>query len=178
MGFEEVFVFVVVGCVASYSQRSRQNNQTQIFVLWILAVVLPSLAIAWTTLNRTALPLIFVTVVFLFCVWIYGNLPSFFNANIQVIELDTNEEKQLKDCFPSAIYQLKNLEYHPLEIYCRGNLRSPNSKYAHDTISQNIQKIFGNRFVCHLQESPLENLGTGLVALRIFKKTRLTMASV
>jgi hypothetical protein len=161
MGFEEVFVFVVVGCVASYRQRSRQNNQTQIFVLWILAVVLPSLAIAWTTLNRTALPLIFVTVVFLFCVWIYGNLPSFSNTNIQVIELDTNEEKQLKDCFPSAIYQLKNLEYHPQEIYCRGKLRSPNPKYAYDTISQNIQKIFGDRFVCHLQESPLENLGTG-----------------
>ncbi|MCY7334521.1 MAG: hypothetical protein LH649_18095 [Pseudanabaena sp. CAN_BIN31] len=161
MGFEEIFVFVVVGCVASYRQRSHQNNQTQIFILWILAVVLPSLAIAWTSLNRTALPLIFVTIVFLFCVWIYGNLPSFSNANVEIIELDSSEEKQLKDCFPSAIYQLKDLDYHPQEIYCRGNLRSHNPKYAYDTISQNIQKIFGDRFVCHLQESPLKNLGTG-----------------
>jgi hypothetical protein len=161
MGFEEIFVFVVVGCVAGYRQRSRQNNQTQIFVLWMLAVVLPSVAIAWTALNRTALPLIFVTVVFLFCVWIYSNLPSFSNANIEIIELDASEEKQLKDCFPSAIYQLKDLDYQPQEIYCRGKLRSPNPKYAYDTISQNIQKIFGDRFVCHLQESPLENLGTG-----------------
>ena len=164
MGFEEIFVFVVVGCVVSYQRRSQlrsPQNQTQIFVLWILAVVLPSLAIAWTALNRTALPLIFVTIVFLFCVWIYGNLPSFSNANIEIIELDSSEEKQLKGCFPSAIYQLKDLDYHPQEIYCRGKLRSPNPKYAYDTISQNIQKIFGDRFICHLQESQLENLGTG-----------------
>ncbi|MFN5729514.1 MAG: hypothetical protein ACK48D_22945, partial [Pseudanabaena sp.] len=33
-------------------------------------------------------------------------------------------------------------------------------KYAYESINQNIQNAFGNRFVCYLQEIPLENLGT------------------
>jgi hypothetical protein len=163
MGFEEIFVFVVVGCVASYRQRSRQQayNQTQIFILWILAVVLPSVAISWTTLNRTTLPLVFVAVVFLLCVWIYSNFLTSANANTETINLDPSEEKSLKDCFISNIYHLTGLEYRTHEIYCRGSLRSQNHKYAYETISQNIQKIFGDRFICYLQESPLENVGFG-----------------
>jgi membrane-associated protease RseP (regulator of RpoE activity) len=167
MGFEEIFVFAVVGCVAIYHQRSQQrankqrdSNQTPLFILWLLAVVLPSLAIAWTTANRIALPLTFVTLVFLLCVWIYSNFATSLNANPEVITLDLDEEKKLKDCFISNIYHLTGLEYRPQEIYCRGNLRSLNPKYAYETINQNIQKIFGDRFVCYLQENPLENLGT------------------
>lgn len=162
MGFEEIFVFVVVGCVAVYRQRSHQcaSNQTQIFVLWILAVVLPSLAIAWTTFNRIALSLTFVVLVFLLCVWIYSDFSTSLNLNPEVINLDPDEEKKLKDCFSSNIYHLTGLEYRPQEIYCHGNLRSQNPRYAYETISQNIQKIFGERFICYLQESPLENLGT------------------
>ncbi|GBO52948.1 zinc metalloprotease [Pseudanabaena sp. lw0831] len=128
--------------------------------MWILAVALPSLAIAWTTFNRTALPLTFVALVFLLCVWIYSNFSTSLNSNSEVINLDPNEEKKLKDCFSSNIYHLTGLEYRPQEIYCRGNLRSQNPKYAYETINQNIQKIFDNRFICYLQESPLENLGT------------------
>ncbi len=162
MGFEEIFVFAVVGCVAIYHQRSQQHasNQTQLFILWALAVVLPSLAIAWTTFNRIALPLTFVVLVFLLCVWIYSNFATALNANPQIINLDPDEEKKLKDCFSSSVYHLTGLEYRPQEIYCRGNLRSQNPKYAYETINQNIQKIFGDRFICYLQENPLENLGT------------------
>ena len=171
MGFEEIFVSVVVGCVASYRQRSHQsantqsannqgaNKQTQTFILWVLAVALPSLAIAWTTLNRTALPLIFVSIVFLLCIWTYSNLSA--NSSTEALNLDPSEEKKLKDCFSSNIYHLTALEYRPQEIYCRGKLRSQNFQYAYDTISQNIQKIFGDRYICYLQESPVENLGLG-----------------
>ena len=161
MGFEEVFVFAVAGCVAIYHQRSLQyaNKQTQIFVLWILAVALPSLAIALTTINRSVLPLIFVAVVFLLSVWIYSNSIASSNSNLATINLDPTEEKQLKDCFLSNIYHLTGLEYRPHEIFCRGNLRSQNPKYAYETINQNIQKVFSDRFICYLQESPLENLG-------------------
>jgi membrane-associated protease RseP (regulator of RpoE activity) len=163
MGFEEVFVFAVAGCVAIYHQRSQQqaNKQTQIFVLWILAVALPSLAIALTTINRAVLPLTFVALIFLLSVWIYSNSIASSNSNLATINLDPTEEKQLKDCFLSNIYHLTGLEYRPHEIFCRGNLRSQNPKYAYETINQNIQKIFGDRFTCYLQESHLENLGLG-----------------
>jgi membrane-associated protease RseP (regulator of RpoE activity) len=162
MRFEEIFVFVVAGCVAIYHQRSQQraNNQTQIFILWILAVALPSLAIAWTKFNPIALPLTFVILVFLLCVWIYSSFSTSLNLNPEVINLDITEEKALKDCFSSNVYHLTGLEYRPQEIYCRGNLRSQNPKYTYETINQNIQNTFGDRFVCYLQESPLENLGT------------------
>ena len=162
MGFEEIFVFAVVGCVAAYHQRSQQraSNQTQIFVLWMLAVVLPSLAIAWTTFSRIALPLNFVALVFLLCVWIYSNFATSLNSKSEIINLDPDEEKKLKDCFSSSVYHLTGLEYRTQEIYCRGNLRSQNPKYAYEAINQNIEKIFGDRFICYLQENPLENLGT------------------
>jgi membrane-associated protease RseP (regulator of RpoE activity) len=162
MGFKEIFVFVVVGCLAIYHQRSQQhtNNQLQIFILWILAVVLPSLAITWATFNSLALPLNFVALVFLLCIWMYSNFSTSLNSNLEVINLDLKEEKILKDCFSSNVYHLTGLEYRPQEIYCRGNLRSQNPKYAYESINQNIQNAFGNRFVCYLQEIPLENLGT------------------
>ncbi|WP_055075082.1 hypothetical protein [Pseudanabaena sp. 'Roaring Creek'] len=173
MGFEEIFVFVVVGWVASYRLRSlatpsnqEPKHQSQTLVLWILAVVLPSLAIAWTTLQQTALPLIFVTTCFLLCIWIYRTwYPSsnsdISNSDMQAsLSLYAHEEKQLKNCFPPAIYLLKGLEYRDQEIYCRGKLRSPNPKYAYDLIAKNLQQIFGDRFTCYLEESPLENVGT------------------
>ena len=162
MGFEEIFIFMVVGCIAIYYQRSHlsTSNQLQIFILWVMAIVLPSLAIAWTTFNPTVLPLTYVALVFLLCVGIYSNFFTSLNSTSEVIKLDLNEEKQLKDCFYSSVYRLTGLEYRPQEIYCRGNLRSQNPKYAYETINQNIQKIFGDRFICYLQESPLENIGT------------------
>jgi hypothetical protein len=140
MGFKETFVFVVVGCVAIYHQRSQQhtNNQLQIFILWILVVVLPSLAIAWATFNPKALPLNSVTLVFLLCVWMYSNFSTSLNSNLEVINLDLKEEKILKDCFSSNVYHLTGLEYRPQEIYCRGNLRSQNPKL----LTNLLTKIF------------------------------------
>jgi len=161
MGFEEAFVFVVVGFVVSYYQRSRQgaDRQSEIIFLWILAVALPSLAIVWTIFNQTALPLMFVVTGILLGTWIYGGHTKADNLHDEAINLSPSEEKQLKNCFSPNIYHLKDLEYQPQEIYCRGSLRSQNYKYAYDTINQNIQKIFGDRFLCYLQESPIENLG-------------------
>ncbi|PZV14152.1 MAG: hypothetical protein DCF20_13440 [Pseudanabaena sp.] len=161
MGFEEIFVFVVVGWVAFRHQRSHQHatNHLNTCILWSLAIVLPSLAIAWTTFNHITLPLTFVALVLLLCVWIYGNFFTSINAKPEIISLNPNEEKTLKDCFSSNVYHLTGLEYRSKEIYCRGNLRSQNPKYAYETINQNIQKIFGDRFICYLQESPLENQG-------------------
>lgn len=171
MGFEEIFVFVVAGCVASYRQRSLRlsadptRDRTQIIFLWILAIALPILAIVWTILNHAALSTIFGVTGFFLCIWMYGNWSPTSNASSKALNLDPTEEKQLKACFPPAIYQLKGLEYRPQEIYCRGNLRSLNPQNAYDTINQNLQKTFGDRFVCYLQESNPENSGANFGAI-------------
>ena len=171
MGFEEIFVFVVAGCVASYRQRSLRlsgdltKDRTQIIFLWILAIALPILAIVWTTLTQTALSTIFGVTGFFLCMWMYSNWSPDSNSGSAALNLDLTEEKQLKACFPLAIYQLKGVEYRPQEIYCRGNLRSSNPQNAYDTINQNLQKTFGDRFVCYLQESTPENSGANFGAI-------------
>ena len=174
MGFEDAFVFLVVGCVASYLLRSQQDaqkiSQPQIILVWTLAIALPSLAIAWMLFspnnNQIILPLMVAVTGFLLSVWLYRNLSPDSQLNSQIntesnLTLSVSDEKQLRDCFPHAIYQLKSLDYHSQEIYCRGIFRSQNYKYVYDTISQNLQKTFGDRFLCYLQESPIENFGSG-----------------
>ncbi len=169
MGLEEIFTFVIVGCLAIYYQRSRQQSTTQppIIFSWLLLIGLPCLAIAWVITFQTSLPLMLTMIGFLLCVWTYGNWePPAINSesNGEILpftqSFTQSEEQQLKNCFPPAIYQLRELEYRPSEIYCRGSLRSLNYKYAYDTVNQNIQKIFGDRFICYLQETPTENRGS------------------
>lgn len=162
MGFEEIFVFVVIGCVASYYQRSQWQSLSQIISLWIWSIALPCLAIAWITFTQTSLPLTLAMTGYLLGIWIYRNWQP---TAAEILSFTPSEEKQLKECFSPTIYHLKDLEYRPNEIYCRGSLRSQNYKYAYDIISQNIQKIFGDRFLCYLQESPIENLGRGFGTL-------------
>ena len=158
MGFEDAFVFLVVGCVASYLLRSQQDaqkiSQPQIILVWTLAIALPSLAIAWMLFspnnNQIILPLMVAVTGFLLSVWLYRNLSPDSQLNSQIntesnLTLSVSDEKQLRDCFPHAIYQLKSLDYHSQEIYCRGIFRSQNYKYVYDTISQNLQKTFGDR---------------------------------
>lgn len=170
MGFEDAFVFLVVGCVASYLLRSQQDDQkisrSQIILMWTLAIALPSLAIAWMLFslnnNQITLSLMVVVTGFLLNVWLYRNLSPDSQLNSESrLTLSVIDEKQLRDCFPHAIYQLKSLDYHSQEIYCRGIFRSQNYKYVYDTISQNLQKTFGDRFLCYLQENPIENFGSG-----------------
>jgi len=170
MGFDDAFVFLVVGCVASYLLRSQRDaqkiSQPQIILMWTLAIALPSLAIAWMLFspnnNQITLSLMVVVTGFLLSVWLYRNLSPDSQLNSEShLTLSANDEKQLRDCFPHAIYQLKSLDYHSQEIYCRGIFRSQNYKYVYDTISQNLQKTFGDRFLCYLQESPIENFGSG-----------------
>ncbi|MBD2176514.1 hypothetical protein H6F42_06250 [Pseudanabaena sp. FACHB-1998] len=176
MGFEEIFVFFVVGCAAIYHQRSPRlspdlsSDRLRTIFLWTLAVAIPCIAIAGITIYKVNFSLTFVMMGLVIGLWIYSNWQNPTPADAQINEqfsnqisciLNPTEEQQLKDCFPQNIYQLKSLECHPHEIYCRGKLRSQNYKYAYETISQNIQKTFDDRFVCTLQESPIENLGTG-----------------
>ncbi len=163
MGFEEVFVLGVVGCVAIWRSRLRKLDRSQITFLWTLAVASPSLAIAWIILKQTTLPFTLLAIAFLLCIWIYRNWLA--PTNLEPITLTLKEEKQLKDCFPATVYHLKGLEYRPQEIYCRGDLRSQNPQTSYDTINQNIQKIFGDRFLCYLQESDLKNSGANFGAV-------------
>ncbi|MEC4806933.1 MAG: site-2 protease family protein [Jaaginema sp. PMC 1079.18] len=69
----------------------------------------------------------------------------------QVRPISEAEEKELRNCFPWGTYYLQNLDYHPQAILCRGRLRAT-PEVAYQTIRQNIEQKFGDRFVIVFQE--------------------------
>jgi hypothetical protein len=65
--------------------------------------------------------------------------------------LEEEEEKRLRDCFPWTAYVLKDLEYLPQVIVCRGQLRS-NPETAYQTVRDRIEEAFGDRFLVVFQQ--------------------------
>ncbi|WP_071518719.1 site-2 protease family protein [Geitlerinema sp. PCC 9228] len=72
-------------------------------------------------------------------------------ARFKPQSLEAEEEKRLRDCFPWTDYVLKDLEYLPQVILCRGQLRS-NPETAYQTVRDRIEQAFGDRFLVVFQE--------------------------
>ncbi|MCM1981466.1 site-2 protease family protein [Lyngbya confervoides] len=66
--------------------------------------------------------------------------------------LDSQEESQLQHCFPWSIYYLQKIDYRPQAVICRGQLRS-DPAVAYQTIRENIQGQFGERFLILFQSN-------------------------
>ncbi|HBE19160.1 MAG TPA: site-2 protease family protein [Cyanobacteria bacterium UBA11149] len=62
------------------------------------------------------------------------------------------EETDLRNCFPWGVYYLQHLEYRPQAVLCRGQLRT-NPDRAYQTVRNNIEAEFGDRFFVIFQES-------------------------
>ncbi len=65
--------------------------------------------------------------------------------------LDQQEEDILRSCFPWTVFPLHNIEYRLQAVICRGQLRS-NSDLAYQTIRDNIQAEFSDRFLIIFQQ--------------------------
>lgn len=66
--------------------------------------------------------------------------------------ITAEEEKSLRDCFPWGIYYLQNIDYRPQAILCLGKLRAVPEE-AYQVIKNNVEKVFGDRFLLLFQES-------------------------
>lgn len=66
--------------------------------------------------------------------------------------IDKAEEANLRECFPWSVYYLQHLEYRPQAVICRGHLRT-NPEAAYQTIRQNVERYFGDRFLVMFQNS-------------------------
>jgi len=62
------------------------------------------------------------------------------------------EETELRNCFPWGVYYLQNVEYRPQVVLCRGKLRT-NPEAAYQTVRENIEAEFGDRFFVIFQEN-------------------------
>lgn len=70
----------------------------------------------------------------------------------KVRPISNEEEKDLRDCFPWSIYYLQKIDYFPQAIICRGKLRTvPESAY--NTVKDNIEKVFSDRYLILFQET-------------------------
>ncbi|NEP89785.1 MAG: site-2 protease family protein [Okeania sp. SIO2C2] len=68
------------------------------------------------------------------------------------LTIDKTEEASLRNCFPWTVYYLRNLEFRPQAVICRGQLRS-NPEKAYQTVTENIEGTFGDRFLVVFQNS-------------------------
>jgi membrane-associated protease RseP (regulator of RpoE activity) len=71
---------------------------------------------------------------------------------IPVRPINTTEEAALRTCFPWNVFFLEKIEYRPQAVLCRGKLRT-DADAAYNTVKDNIQKLFGDRFYILFQYS-------------------------
>ncbi|MCZ8250011.1 MULTISPECIES: site-2 protease family protein [unclassified Microcystis] len=150
--------------------------------IWLIWLVLMTPALIWTgwTLiygEDTPMPAFLLVGPFVICPFLYWWLvqkgrvtpqerpPSpAETANLVLENIDNpapkndlkpitaEEEKSLRDCFPWGIYYLQNIDYRPQAILCRGKLRAVPEE-AYQVIKNNVEKVFGDRFLLLFQES-------------------------
>ncbi|MCA2702905.1 MAG: site-2 protease family protein [Microcystis sp. M179S2] len=150
--------------------------------IWLIWLVLMTPALIWTgwTLiygEDTPMPAFLLVGPFVICPFLYWWLvqkgrvtpqespPSpLEKANLVLENIDNpapksdlkpitaEEEKSLRDCFPWGIYYLQNIDYRPQAILCRGKLRAVPEE-AYQVIKNNVEKVFGDRFLLLFQES-------------------------
>ncbi|GEA26639.1 hypothetical protein MiAbW_01192 [Microcystis aeruginosa NIES-4325] len=150
--------------------------------IWLIWLVLMTPALIWTgwTLiygEDTPMPAFLLISPFVICPFLYwwlvqkgrvtpqeGPPSPEEKANLVLENIDNpapknnlkpitaEEEKSLRDCFPWSIYYLQNIDYRPQAILCRGKLRAVPEE-AYQVIKNNVEKVFGDRFLLLFQET-------------------------
>jgi membrane-associated protease RseP (regulator of RpoE activity) len=150
--------------------------------IWLIWLVLMTPALIWTGWmliygEDTPMPAFLLIGPFVICPFLYWWLvqkgrvtpqespPSpLEKANLVLENIDNpapkndlkpitaEEEKSLRDCFPWGVYYLQNIDYRPQAILCRGKLRAVPEE-AYQVIKNNVEKVFGDRFLLLFQES-------------------------
>ena len=164
------FTFIVV-------KRSVGGiTRTPVWMLWIV-MMLPAFTLAaWVAVNgaEEPAPTSLLLALFIACPILYwmllqwGRLPSpkpppsesggtpdqapSPPAKPALRPIDKEEEATLHRCFPWTVYYLKNIEYRPQAMICRGTLRASPTE-AYETVRANVRNNFGERFLVVFQES-------------------------
>lgn len=141
--------------------------------VWLLWLVMMAPALIWSTWvliygDRKPVPPALVIVPFILCPCLYWFLVQWGRKEAEkvAVEVATGgeaahqkqllqpinkaEEKTLRDCFPWSVYMLRNVEYRPPAVICRGQLRT-NPEAAYQKVQENIKGHFGDRFLVLFQ---------------------------
>lgn len=178
-----LFLLFLLGLITFFIvQRVSSVTRTPTWLLWIVAMTPAFIWSGWGLVNgnEKPMPSLLVVVPFAVCLLLYwvliqwgrisppppidpaatperGHIAgSATNAAIEATPLrpiDKSEEPSLQNCFPWSVYYLQNIEYRPQAVICRGQLRSK-PEVAYQTIRENVEEQFGDRFYVVFQEGP------------------------
>ncbi len=176
----EILIIVAFLGIFTYFILKRNVANITRTPLWILWIVIMTPGLIWGVWNlvygkKTPLPLGLMIIAFIISSILYvfliqagqisnnsqtknplenleetENNPEF--TQIKITPITPGEEVNLRSCFAWNIFYLDKLEYRPEAILCLGNLRT-NADSAYETIKQNIERFFGDRFFIIFQES-------------------------
>lgn len=162
-------------------QRSvSQMTRTPVWILWLVMMTPALIWSTWVALygQKEPIPDLLVILPFILCPLLYLSLvqsgrkssdnpeaakeakqalvPSHAMApreeSLKARPIDLAEEANLRNCFPWTIYHLRNLEFRPQAVICRGQLRA-RPEVAYKTIREKIEEQFGDRFLVVFQNS-------------------------
>jgi membrane-associated protease RseP (regulator of RpoE activity) len=145
-------------------------TQTPWWILWGILMAPAVLMAGWVTANGTEEPIPPPLVIgsFLVSSILYVALvrlnprrsilpsaeqeqpPQVIKATLEPLSLTKTEESQLQRCFPWSTYFLQKIDYKPQAIICRGQLKAQ-AHAAYQTIRDNVQAQFGDRYLVILQ---------------------------
>jgi membrane-associated protease RseP (regulator of RpoE activity) len=171
-----LFLFLL-GFITYFVVKSSAANVTRTPV-WLLWFVLMIPALIWTLWSVVygedqPLPLLLILGPFLVCPGLYwwlvqkgritpekkeetslnpGSEEDKTTADTKIRPINVQEEKSLRDCFPWGVYYLQQLDYRPQAILCRGKLQTA-PEMAYERIKDNVENVFGDRFLVLFQES-------------------------
>ncbi|MEG4285359.1 site-2 protease family protein [Microcoleus sp. A006_D1] len=166
----------VLGLISYYLLQSSISRitRTPVWLLWLVMMAPALIWSGWVLANgakKTAPPEL-VIIPFLVCPVLYWFLVQLGRKEItpetqtQVAgdateptkpkpplrAIDAAEEASLRDCFPWSIFCLRDLEFRPQAVICRGQLRT-NPEAAYQAIRENVERHFGDRFLVIFQNS-------------------------
>lgn len=166
-----IFTYLIV-------QRSVASvTRTPVWILWLVMMMPAFIWTAWILINgeNASIPPLLLIGPFVICPVLYWFLiqwgrpskpsPATTSSKLQLTDpltsvtdkrselrpIDKDEEAALQNCFPWSVYYLQKIEYHPQALICRGQLRT-SPEVAYNTIRENIESRFSNRFLVVFQE--------------------------
>jgi membrane-associated protease RseP (regulator of RpoE activity) len=178
---EHGLLLILLGLLSYFivqNSAKKTLTKTPVWLLWLVTMIPALVWTAWLLIfgEETPLPTWLVVTPFLVSPLLYGWLvqsgriepkatakPTSESKPVAVVNksqpqaieikpITANEEVALRNCFPWGIYYLQNIDYRPQAILCRGKLKTIPEE-AYQTIKQNIEKVFGDRFLLLFQES-------------------------
>ena len=174
-----MWLFLLVLAVITYFVVKRSASpitRTPIWLLWLVLMTPATLWTIWAMIYgpNAPLPILLLLGPFLLCPLLYwwlvekgrivpegeantaNQAGQAEGANASTKEtprpINASEEKSLRDCFPWGIYYLQQLDYRPQAILCRGKLQVA-PEMAYERVKDNVEQVFGDRFLVLFQES-------------------------